>query len=242
LLRSRFLGLSPKALGALSVSVGLHATPFVAWTDPPRAVSSAPEEVVGIDLLPDSADPSASNADTTIVPPAQPVHPTTRPSPAVSTRDDHPAHPRAPSPSGAASATDDDAPRFSMAVSAVSAVGTATGANAGVTAGSNTAPVPEGGTPLANLDSADVRARLERGTPPAYPPGARAAGVQGDVVLEIVVDPSGAVESARVIRGIGHGLDEAALRAASDFRFEPASKNGQPVRVRMLWPVRFRLD
>jgi len=61
------------------------------------------------------------------------------------------------------------------------------------------------------------------------------------VRLELVVGTSGAVESARVVRGIGHGLDEAALRAVRRFRFAPATKAGHPVRVRMGWSVQFRL-
>ena len=81
-----------------------------------------------------------------------------------------------------------------------------------------------------------------RGLPPPYPPAARTAGVEGVVVLEIVVGLSGAVESVRVVRAMGHGLDEAARRAAYEFRFAPARKEGRPVRVRTLWPVQFRLE
>jgi protein TonB len=80
------------------------------------------------------------------------------------------------------------------------------------------------------------------GLAPSYPDAARAAGIEGDVRLELVVGVSGAVESARVVRGIGHGLDEAALRAVRQFRFAPASKAGHAVRVRMGWSVQFRLQ
>ena len=71
--------------------------------------------------------------------------------------------------------------------------------------------------------------------------GARANGVEGDVRLELVVGLSGAVESARVVRGVGHGLDDAALRAVEQFRFAPATKAGRAVRVRMGWSMQFRL-
>lgn len=127
-------------------------------------------------------------------------------------------------------------PHFSMAI------GAATDGAHGVVSLSTAAPEHEGGAALVAEDAVDVRARLVRGLPPAYPGGARAAGVQGDVVLELIVGLSGAVESARVAGSVGHGLDEVALRAASAFRFEPASKGGRPVRVRMLWPMRFRLE
>jgi protein TonB len=88
----------------------------------------------------------------------------------------------------------------------------------------------------------DGPARLARGLAPSYPEAARAAGIEGDVHLELVVGLSGSVESARVVRGIGHGLDEAALQAVRQFRFAPATKAGQAVRVRMGWSMQFRLQ
>jgi protein TonB len=88
--------------------------------------------------------------------------------------------------------------------------------------------------------SVDGRARLLRGVAPAYPAKARADGVEGTVGLELVVDASGSLESARVVRGAGHGLDEAALAAAKEFRFTPATKGGRAVRVRMGWSIDFR--
>lgn len=67
-------------------------------------------------------------------------------------------------------------------------------------------------------------------------------GVEGTVHLELVVGVSGSVESARLVRGVGYGLDEAALRAARRFRFAAATKGGRPVRVRMGWSMQFRLQ
>jgi TonB family protein len=87
----------------------------------------------------------------------------------------------------------------------------------------------------------DSPARLSHGEPPAYPAAARADGVEGDVPMELVVSRLGEVESARVSRPVGHGLDEAAIAAARRFRFAPAVKEGQPVRVRVSWTVQFRL-
>jgi len=95
--------------------------------------------------------------------------------------------------------------------------------------------------PLAEQD-VDGRARLVRGVAPAYPASARADGVEGDVRLELVVGLAGSVESARVTRGVGHGLDEAALRAVNQFRFAPATQGGHAVRVRMGWSMQFRLQ
>jgi protein TonB len=66
--------------------------------------------------------------------------------------------------------------------------------------------------------------------------------VEGDVGLELVVGVSGAVESARIVHAVGHGLDESALRAVREYRFAPATKAGRAVRVRMGWSMQFRLQ
>jgi protein TonB len=63
---------------------------------------------------------------------------------------------------------------------------------------------------------------------PAYTDEARAAGVSGKVRVEITVDEQGRVVSARVLQGLGHGLDEAALAAARAMTFEPAVRCGRP--------------
>ena len=128
----------------------------------------------------------------------------------------------------------DEAPRFTIAMSALAGDGHGEVAFAGN--GSlhpDDAPVPEG--------SVDAPARLVRGLAPAYPPAARADGVEGNVQIELVVGVSGAVESARVVGASGHGFDEAALAAARQFRFFPATIAGKPVRVRMGWSIEFRL-
>jgi TonB family protein len=74
-----------------------------------------------------------------------------------------------------------------------------------------------------------------------YPDLARAADVEADVPLELVVDEVGAVIDAHVLRPAGLGLDAAALAAVRRYRFTPAERAGRPVRVRMRWSVEFRL-
>ncbi len=71
-----------------------------------------------------------------------------------------------------------------------------------------------------------------------YPPDALAAGITGAVLAEIVVDPSGHVADARVVRSIPL-LDEAALQAVRRWEFEPTVVNGQAVPVRMTVTVNF---
>ena len=63
---------------------------------------------------------------------------------------------------------------------------------------------------------------------PAYTDEARKARVEGEVLLEVVLEASGKVRVLRVVRGLGHGLDESAVRAAEQINFKPALRDGQP--------------
>ncbi len=64
---------------------------------------------------------------------------------------------------------------------------------------------------------------------PAYTADARAAKVEGEVLLEVVFSASGKLQVVRVVRGLGHGLDESAIRAAEQIRYKPATRGGAPV-------------
>jgi periplasmic protein TonB len=65
----------------------------------------------------------------------------------------------------------------------------------------------------------------------SYPPEAERAGIEGKVRLRVALDARGRVSSARVLRGLGHGLDEAAVEALTRrCRFTPAiASDGRPV-------------
>jgi protein TonB len=84
-------------------------------------------------------------------------------------------------------------------------------------------------------------ARLVASAPLLYPPAARAAEVEADVAVEIVVDARGRVIEARSLATRGYGLDQEALRAVRAYRFSPAQRLGRAVRVRMRWNVQFHL-
>jgi TonB family protein len=71
-----------------------------------------------------------------------------------------------------------------------------------------------------------------------YPPEAAAAGIQGSVLAEIVINESGDVTDAKVVRSIPM-LDEAALQAVRNWHFTPTMVNGQTVPVRMTVTVTF---
>ena len=74
-----------------------------------------------------------------------------------------------------------------------------------------------------------------------YPEIAKKAGVEGTVIVQFVVDENGNVRDARVIKGVGAGLDEEALRVVKLLKFKPGKQRGKPVRVRMALPIRFEL-
>jgi len=64
---------------------------------------------------------------------------------------------------------------------------------------------------------------------PVYTMDARDARVEGEVSLEVVFLATGEIRVGRVLRGLGHGLDEAAQQAATLVRFKPATRGGVPV-------------
>ena len=76
---------------------------------------------------------------------------------------------------------------------------------------------------------------------PVYTDEARAMKLEGEVVLEVEFTASGAVHVLHVVRGLGHGLDEAATRAAAGMRFTPARSAGRPVDYRTTVHIVFRL-
>ncbi len=75
-----------------------------------------------------------------------------------------------------------------------------------------------------------------------YPERARKAGIEGRVVVQFIVTEDGKVEDPEVIRGIGGGADEEALRVVKEAEFEPGQQRGQPVRVQYSLPIIFRLQ
>ncbi|HVR18698.1 MAG TPA: TonB family protein, partial [Polyangiaceae bacterium] len=75
-----------------------------------------------------------------------------------------------------------------------------------------------------------------------YPEQARAAGVEGSVVLELTVDAEGKVTRAIVKEPAGHGFDEAAVAAAEGFEFRPARRGERAVAARLLYRYAFHLE
>jgi periplasmic protein TonB len=76
---------------------------------------------------------------------------------------------------------------------------------------------------------------------PEYSEEARRAKIQGTCVLWMIVGPDGKPREIKVARTLRLGLDEKAIEAVKQWKFQPAMKDGQPVAVQINVEVSFRL-
>lgn len=75
-----------------------------------------------------------------------------------------------------------------------------------------------------------------------YPEIAKRAGVEGKVYVLAFVNEQGDVTKAEIIKGLGAGLDEAALNAVKQTKFKPGKQRGKPVKVQVSIPIVFKLQ
>ncbi|OGV00872.1 MAG: energy transducer TonB [Ignavibacteria bacterium RIFOXYC2_FULL_35_16] len=75
-----------------------------------------------------------------------------------------------------------------------------------------------------------------------YPEIAKRAGVEGKVYVLAFVNEQGIVTKAEIIKGLGAGLDEAALGAVKQTKFKPGKQRGKPVKVQVSIPIVFKLQ
>ncbi len=76
-----------------------------------------------------------------------------------------------------------------------------------------------------------------------YPPLAKESGIQGRVFINFVVEPNGSISNVKVLRGIGGGCDEEAVRVVERMpKWSPGKQRGKPVRVSYNLPVKFTLQ
>jgi TonB family protein len=121
--------------------------------------------------------------------------------------------------------------------------GTGRGAGMGEGDGAGIGPGSGGGTgggpyrPGSGVDAP----RVIREVRALYTDEARRRGIEGDVVLELIVTQAGTVDRVRVVRGLGAGLDQSAIAAVKQWRFEPARRQGAPVDVVVDISIEFRM-
>ncbi len=115
--------------------------------------------------------------------------------------------------------------------------------------GAPASPNPAGAEPTSGADlPADAGGDVARPqliaasrTLPDYPVAAQQAGLEGVVILKTIIDERGKVGDIQVLHGLGMGLDEAAVAAVRRWRFQPATRNGKPVKVFYVLSVYFHL-
>ena len=94
-------------------------------------------------------------------------------------------------------------------------------------------PIRVGGNIKAPVKVKDVR--------PVYPADAQASGIQGVVIIETLLDDAGKVANGRILRSVPM-LDDAALRAVSQWQYMPVLLNGAPVPSVVTVTVNFTLQ
>ena len=97
---------------------------------------------------------------------------------------------------------------------------------------------------VSNYSDYDEAPKLQSPVRPLYPPTALEDGIQGSVLLEVEVLPTGRVGEVKVIRGVqsgSGGIDEAAVSALKSAHFSPARKAGYPVQTAIQISVKFKI-
>ena len=95
--------------------------------------------------------------------------------------------------------------------------------------------------PQAMRGGRDVKEpKLLRRIEPVYTEEAKAAGAAGSVLVEVLIDRSGFVRDATVVRGLGHGLSESAVEAVKQWQFEATMQSHVPVEVELEVTVEFK--
>jgi periplasmic protein TonB len=122
-------------------------------------------------------------------------------------------------------------------------VGTGSGTGIGEGDGAGIGPGSGGGTGGGPYrpGSGIAPPSLLREVKPDYTQEARRRGVEGDVVVEVIVRADGSVGQVRLLQGLGAGLDQRAIDAVRQWRFSPARRHGTPVDVVVEIAVEFKL-
>jgi TonB family protein len=116
-------------------------------------------------------------------------------------------------------------------------------AGAVATGGFGAEQVVHGGPKIAQNDGGPATTPVEITfkPQPVYTAEARGLKLEGEILLEVMFGANGTLHVNRVVRGLGHGLDEAAITAANKMRFKPALRMGTPVDSTAIVHVTFQM-
>jgi TonB family protein len=95
--------------------------------------------------------------------------------------------------------------------------------------------------PAAQAPAKIVPAEILSKPTPIYTEEARAKRIEGEVLLQVVLEASGKLRVLKIVHGLGHGLDDAAVHAAEQIRFKPALQDGQPSDSTVVLHIIFQL-
>lgn len=98
-------------------------------------------------------------------------------------------------------------------------------------------PAPKQGDEAAAIQAVVILSKPS----PLYTDEARKLGIEGEVQVSVIFRASGQVETVRIVKGLGHGLDEAALHAAAQIRFKAAVQEGHAVDFPAIVHIVFQL-
>jgi TonB family protein len=107
--------------------------------------------------------------------------------------------------------------------------------------GDSNAPVPVAHTRTLETSANAFPAEILSKPSPIYTQEARNLHIEGEVLLEVVLQASGNLKVVRVVRGLGHGLDDNAVKAALQIHFKPATRDGQPTDSTVVLHIVFQL-
>jgi len=94
----------------------------------------------------------------------------------------------------------------------------------------------------ANIEAISSMPKVLKEIKPRYPDEARRLGIEGSVVLLLEIDEDGNVVSAKIVKKMGYGMDEEAMKAAYQLKFKPAYAGKTPVRAKIKYTFTFILE
>ena len=100
-----------------------------------------------------------------------------------------------------------------------------------------TQPKPKSAEPVVKTLPAEITFKPR----PVYTDEGRQLKIEGEVLVEVVFSATGQIRVLKVVRGLGHGLDESAVRAAEKIQFKPALRDGHPADFEAVLHIVFQL-
>jgi len=96
--------------------------------------------------------------------------------------------------------------------------------------------------PAAAVNTPQEMPQVKKRVNPSYPSILKAAGIEGEVSVKVIVNESGGIDKATVEKSSNRDFDDAALDAVKQWEFAPALKDGKPIKAEVIIPFRFKLN